>query len=70
MRDVGQRDDAIELALLDHSIAIDAEDRLQQRPGVDVLGVPVSIQDHAALDSGIENVIQFELARQQIDNLC
>jgi hypothetical protein len=68
MRNVGQRHDAVQIALLYHAESVDAQNGFQQRAGVDILGFAVGIQDHAALDARIQNVVDLELARQQVDH--
>ena len=68
MRNIGERDDAIQLALLHHAEAVDPQNGFQQRARVDILRFAVGVEDDAAFDARIENVVDLELLRQQIDH--
>ena len=60
MRQVHERDDAIEVARLNHRRAVDAENGLQQLAWIDGLGHSISIQrDRAVLDSRVEQVVDL-----------
>ena len=61
MRNIGERHDAVQVALLHHAESVDTQNRFEQRARVDILGFAVGIQDDAALDARIEDVVDLEL---------
>src|SRR5579862_4632924 len=68
MRNVGEGHNAEQVPLLDHSESVDAQNGLEQRTGVDVLGFSVRVQDDAALDARIQNIVDLKLPRQKVDH--
>src|SRR5260370_34129537 len=68
MRNIGQRNDAVKIALLHHAESIDAQDGLQQRARVDIFGLTVGVENDAAFHPGVQDVVDLELAREQIDH--
>ena len=68
MRNLIQRNDAVQVALLDHSVTVDAQNCLHERPRVYVLNVAIGVENDTAFYARIEDVVQLQLARQHVDH--
>ncbi len=68
--DVGGGNDAKDIADLDHRQTVHAQNGFEQRAEVDVAHRAVGIdRDRPAFDARIEDVVDVEILREQIDHL-
>ena len=69
-RNVSQRNDAIHIALFHHAETVDAQNHLEERFCIDILGLAVGVQHHSALHARIEYIVDLQLAGEHIDDFC
>ena len=63
------RHDPVDIALLNHGGAVDAQDQIEQAARIQTRRVAIGIEDDATLHGGIENVVEMQLPRELIDHL-
>ena len=67
-RDLAQRNNALDVSHLHHGKSIDAKNHVKQRSCIHLLAISISVQHHAAFHARIQNVIDLQHAREDIDN--
>ena len=65
---IGQRNDTVDLTLLHHSEAVDAQDHVEHIARIQILRLAVGIERDGALHAGIDLDIDLQLARELVDH--